>query len=223
MKDEETTPIDHESGPNGLLNVGLSNKLNDSVKNPQYRIYNELLNYYYTLSNASTSSDPRKSLKRLMNNLVSSRGLDIALFFNEHIATTKPEIQTLTHINWQSVNIIVNLFQESGLLKVLGQVGYPYRIVGKSIPIYGFHHASPENVAEAQRRYGELRRDKLAIGKGQDKMPEALTIVKAYLEKRGLKTLPDIRIITPILKERGISVNYHNLINLLSKEGYKWK
>ena len=191
------------------------------MKNPQYNIYKELLNYYYYYSNSGDEqTHSLRLLKRLVNNLVSLNGWEIASFFNERIATTKPEIKATTHINWQSVNIIVNLFVETGFLKVLGQVGSPYRTTGRPIPIYGFCHASPEHVAEAQRRYGDIRSIKLGPKDTPEKIIEAVALAKAYMDKRGLITVPDRKVIVPILKEKGIKINYNSIIQALVKEGY---
>lgn len=128
--------------------------LNDSLSNAQYYIYTELLNLYNNNNNKKSQSKlSYRLLKRLLSNLVSTNGWDIAHFFHMHVAATKPEIQRITEINWQSVNTTVNIFEETGFLKVLGHVGLPYRTRGRPIPIYGLHHATPEDVTNAQRRY----------------------------------------------------------------------
>jgi len=194
--------------------------LSPSLSNAQYNIYKELLRLYHHNNNGEEAPLTFRLLRRLLNNLVSSNGWDIATFFHNHTAATKPEIQKVTHINWQGVNTTVNTLVETGFLKVLGRVGLPYRTRGRPIPIYGLHHATAEDATRAQKRYGELRRSE-KNPRGQRQITEAIALAKTYMEDRGLRAIPDRSILAPILRESGIRVNYDHLTTALHKEGYR--
>lgn len=83
-----------------------------------------------------------------------------------------------------------------------------------------------EGVEEARRAYYEVLSHtdstvkRLEAKKGQ--LNEAVTIAKSYMDAREIKTIPDKGILTALLKEEGINVNYGHLAELLVKEGYKW-
>ena len=200
---------------------GEAELLNPPVKNAQYKIYNALLNLYNNNNKKDEGRLPFRLLKRLLNNLVSTNGWEIATFFHNHTAATKPEIQKVTRINWQSTNTTVNIFVETGFLKILGHVGLPYRTRGRPIPIYGLHHATPEDAAKAQKRYGELRRSDREDPR-QRQLEEAIAFCKTYMNDRGLKTFPDSRILKPMLQAAGIYVHTDRIFTALRKEGYSF-
>jgi len=102
-------------------------------------------------------------------------------------------------------------------------VGSPYWTTGRPVPIYGFYNATPDQVEEAQKRYGEIRRQALAIRRGPDQILEAVAIAKAYMDPRGLNVIPKRVILGPLLKEAKVKVDYSRFLRELTKEGYSWK
>ena len=185
-----------------------------SSKGAQYNLYLQLRN----LGELSF-----RLRRRLVSNLTSENGWDIATFFHNHVATTKPELQSVTHINWQSINTTVDTLVETGFIKRFGRVGLPYRTRGRPIPIYGLLHATPEDVLQAQRRYGEIRRSKIKDPLRQTQIPEAIALCKTYMDKWGATTIPDRAVLVTVMKQGGIkAVNYDHLVSALIKAGYRF-
>lgn len=196
------------------------------VKNPQYTIIKEFFTLYNNnkLNNTQSASLTHPDLsrlqaKRLAHNLVSVNGWTIAKRFYELTASTKPEIRALTPIDHQSVNRIVNTFTEVGLLKVLGRVGLPWSTRGRPVLVYGFPHATPEDTAQAQKRYGAVLIAKKDVVRFRARdLIEGVGEVRSFMVDHGLLDIPDPVIVRGLLKGKGLKITTDQVLTALDKE-----
>lgn len=208
---------------------GSEDFFHDGVKNPLYTIVKEFFHYYY-YNNSQVQTQPHSDTqpelgpswregKRLMDNVLSMNGRIIAKVFLDLTASTKPEVRSISKIGHQSVNQIINIYAETGLLKVLGRVGLPYYTTGRPVLIYGFPHATPEDTAQAQKRYGAVliaKKDARTLRQGN--LREAIALAKVYMDDRGLITIPNEVIIRGLLRENGLKIHVGYVITALGKE-----
>ena len=83
----------------------------------------------------------------------------------------------------------------------------------------------PQAALDSQRRHAELKLIKTNMTSDpirQGQLPEAIALCKTWMNDRGLRTIPERQILTPMLEVQGIKVSYNNLITALRQEGYSF-
>ena len=162
------------------------------------------------------------SLVTISSSDVSGRILDHVLKYG---AVTIPELEFSLMTTKASASRTLKKLISCSIVRVFGFVGLPYRdkSPGPRVPIYSLVGADPEVVNGAQRRYGEIQLSLKSPSMRQSQLAEAVAYCKVYMVERGIKAIPDMSILIPLMKAGGFEVKYPLLINGLAKEGFKWR
>ncbi len=152
-------------------------------------------------------------------------GRRVSKILSDYGCATSLELQYTIPTTRLSAHRIMKRLMSCDVVEISGHVGTPYRprgSPGPPIPIYGLVGAIPEAVVNAQKRYGEVLK---SLSKPESirqcQLTEALAFCRTYLDDRHLKRVPDSQILTPLLQDSGIRVNYDHLLTALVKEGYR--
>jgi len=148
-----------------LHQMGLYKLTSRVTKSLLYQIYADLLTLYH--NNRKLDLNDKRSydlVRSRVSKLIGSCGWDVAHYFWEHVAATKPEVVRALGMNFQTVSRLVDDFVGMEFLEE-----YPAEVSGvyrprrsRPIPIYGLIGVSPDDVLRAQRRYADskLKSDK---------------------------------------------------------------
>lgn len=144
----------------------------------------------------------------------------------KHGATTIPELEEVIPTTKATASRTLKRLINFNVVETRGHVGSPYRPrkqAGPRVPIYILKGADPQAAHDAQRRHAELKlikTTKTTEHVKQSQLPEAIALAKTYMNDRGLRTIPDRVILTLVLQNSGITVDYNKLTTALHKEGY---
>lgn len=126
---------------------------------PMVRVLSELV----SLRDSKTISVDTKSweriVSRLVTNLITPNGWDIGALLLKLEAVTIMDLRKMKFINKPSAHRIMNIFEECGLVSIMGQVTAPYTgsLGGRRPRIWGLVGVHPDRVKEAQIRYAGYR------------------------------------------------------------------
>ena len=166
----------------------------------------------------------RELIERTGNLMRYPENRRIVSFLLKVRATTRVEIETKLGLETTSISKKLSTLRSLGFIEKKGRIGAPYktrRARGAGVPIWGILKTDPQDYVNAQRRYGEIiLSTENTSSVRQCQMPEAIALAKTYMDDRGLRTIPDSRILTPMLEEKGINVAYNQLLTAMVKEGY---
>jgi len=165
-----------------------------------------------------------QKIARLCNFFKKSQNRLIAAFLITRGATTSLELQKILKLKDYTVTRAMKTLEDLDIVEDKTRVKTPYRDStdkGAGIKVWSLMNVKPEARDKAQERYAEIilaTEDPSSIRQCQ--MPEAIAFTKTYMDPRGLKTVPGSRILTPMLKDQGINVDYSLLLTAMVKEGY---
>ena len=172
----------------------------------------------------------RERRERIITSLVTIANSETGGLICDHLlkhgATTISILEEVIPTTKATASRTLRRLINFNVVETRGHVGPPYRPHRKSgprVPIYTLKGAAPQASHDAQRRHAELKLIKTSttpdpIRQGQ--LPEAIALCKTWMNDRGLRTIPDSQILTPMLEVQGIKVSYDKLITALRKEGY---